>query len=551
MDNATGNHHDVVILGGGLAGLTLALQLKQRMPELSVLVLERRTHPMPEAAHKVGESSVEIQAHYLSQVLGLKDYLEQHQLKKFGFRFFWSDGAPDITQVTELGASTFLPTQSYQLDRGMLENDLAQMVQDLGVQHRDGALVREFTLGAKGAQHSVRYERDGATHALTADWLVDASGRAGLVKRKLDLAQPNDHAAHAVWFRIDRRIDVADWTRDAAWLARCNPPNRWLSTNHLVGAGYWVWLIPLASGSHSVGIVADPALHPLEAMNSFDKAMDWFKVHQPQLYADLDGKRDGLQDFAFFKRFSYGCKKVYSGNDRWALTGEAGLFLDPFYSPGGDFIAISNTFVTEMIAKDRAKAPVGMLAPMYERIYFSLYEAMLPIYTGQYPLFHSAEVMPLKVLWDYTFYWGVMCQLFFQHKLVEVQTMARLQPDLAWSHRINVAVQDFLRAWGAVDDGARPPRMLDQASLPWFAEMNRGLTDRLDGAQFEERLEANLQRLHELAAQLVARALQAHPQLPTDALRAAMAERPAAAGTMDLLFPAPALAAEAPTTPDR
>jgi flavin-dependent dehydrogenase len=533
----TAAHHDVVILGGGLAGLTLALQLKQRLPDLDVLVLERRTHPMPEAAHKVGESSVEIQAHHLANVLGLKDYLDQRQLKKFGFRFFWSDGAPDLTQVTELGASTFLPTQSYQLDRGMLENDLATMVQALGVQHRDGALVRDFTLGAKGARHQVRYEQGGVAHEVSADWVVDASGRAGLIKRKLDLAQPNAHAAHAVWFRIDRRIDVAEWTRDADWLARCNPPNRWLSTNHLVGAGYWVWLIPLASGSHSVGIVADPALHPLEGMNTFDKAMDWLQLHQPQLYQDLDAKRDGLQDFAFFKRFSYGCKKVFSGNDRWALTGEAGLFLDPFYSPGGDFIAISNTFVTEMIAKDRAKAPVGMLAPMYERIYFSLYEAMLPIYVDQYPLFRSAEVMPLKVLWDYTFYWGVMCQLFFQNKLVDVQTMARLQADLAWSHRINVAVQDFLRAWGEVDDGARPARMLDQASLPWFAEMNRGLADRLDAAQFAERLEANLQLLHQVAAQLIERALATHPGLPVQALRAVMAERPAPAADVELLFP--------------
>lgn len=537
MDAGPATHHDVVILGGGLAGLTLALQLRQRMQGLDVLVLERRRHPHPEAAHKVGESSVEIQAHYLSQVLGLKDYLERRQLKKFGFRFFWSEGVHDITQVTELGASTFLPTQSYQLDRGMLENDLAQMVQVRGVQHRDGALVRDFTLGAKGARHLVRYEHDGVAHEATADWLVDASGRAGLLKRRLALAQPNDHAAHAVWFRIDRRIDVADWTEDAAWLARCTPPNRWLSTNHLVGAGYWVWLIPLASGAHSVGIVADPALHPLERMDSFDKAMDWLAVHQPRLHADLDGKRDGLQDFAFFKRFSYGCKKVWSGADRWALTGEAGLFLDPFYSPGGDFIAISNSFVTEMVERDRAKAPVGMLAPMYERIYFSLYEAMLPIYVGQYPLFASATVMPLKVLWDYSFYWGVMCQLFFQNRLVDVQAMARLQHDLAWSHRMNLAVQDFLRAWGAVDDRARPPRMLDQASLGWFAELNRGLPDRLDTTQFAARLEANLQLLHQLAAQLLARALREHPGLPVDALRAVMDQRPAAPAAQNLLFP--------------
>ena len=39
--------------------------------------------------------------------------------------------------------------------------------------------------------------------------------------------------------------------------------------------------------------------------------------------------------------------------ERWALTGEAGLFLDPFYSPGSDFIGISNTYITDLIARDR------------------------------------------------------------------------------------------------------------------------------------------------------------------------------------------------------
>ena len=68
-------HYDVVILGGGLAGLTLARQLRQERPSLRVLVLEKRTHPAPEAAHKVGESSVEIGAHYFGQVLGLDPHM--------------------------------------------------------------------------------------------------------------------------------------------------------------------------------------------------------------------------------------------------------------------------------------------------------------------------------------------------------------------------------------------------------------------------------------------------------------------------------------------
>ena len=104
---ASATPRDVVIIGGGLAGLTLALQLKQRDAALDVLVLERRAHPVPEAAHKVGESSVEIGAHYFSQVLGLREHLDRAQLRKFGFRFFFSEGRRDIDQVTEIGASRF------------------------------------------------------------------------------------------------------------------------------------------------------------------------------------------------------------------------------------------------------------------------------------------------------------------------------------------------------------------------------------------------------------------------------------------------------------
>ncbi|MCA9611955.1 MAG: FAD-dependent oxidoreductase, partial [Myxococcales bacterium] len=49
--------YDVIVCGGGLAGLTLAYQLRQELPDASVAVVERQKRPLPEAAHKVGESS--------------------------------------------------------------------------------------------------------------------------------------------------------------------------------------------------------------------------------------------------------------------------------------------------------------------------------------------------------------------------------------------------------------------------------------------------------------------------------------------------------------
>ena len=530
----TASRHDVVIMGGGLAGLTLALQLRQRFKDLDVLVIERRTHPVPEAAHKVGESSVEIGAHYFSKVLGLQAHLDHAQLRKFGFRFFFSEGRRDIDQVTEIGASRFLSVPSYQIDRGIFENFLGEEAQRRGIRFVDSAIVRGIELSQDGAPHRLSYDVSGATQQVSARWLVDACGRAGLLKRKLGLTEPNAHEANAVWFRIQGRIDIDRWSDNAEWRERCDPQARWLSTNHLVGAGYWVWLIPLASGSHSVGIVADPRHHPLETMNTFDKAMGWLAQYQPRLFDELDGKRERLQDFAFFRDFSYGCKQVFSAN-RWALTGEAGLFLDPFYSPGSDFIGISNTYITELIARDRAGRPLGAHAQLYDQIYHSFYESTLALYTDQYALFGDPEVLPVKVIWDYTYYWGVLAQFFFQGRLADLAALGGLREELAQCQKLNLAVQRFLREWSTFSAKRNPAVMLDQASLPWFAELNRSLNDVLDDAQFRARIRASTAQLRTLAAEMLARACAEHSRLDGSALRALLAHRQESAAARALL----------------
>ena len=519
-------HHDVVIMGGGLAGLTLALQLKKKFADIDILVLERRQHPVPEAAHKVGESSVEIGAHSFSKVLGLEEHMNHAQLRKFGFRFFFSEGRRDIDQVTEIGASRFLSAPSYQIDRGIFENFLGKEALARGVRFLDDAIVRRVDLSEDDAPHRLSCEHAGETLAVSARWIVDACGRAGILKRRLGLAQENDHHAHAVWFRIKDRIDIDAWSIDPKWRARCNPPARWLSTNHLVGAGYWAWLIPLASGSHSVGIVADPRLHPLDTMDTFEKAMTWFEHYQPRLFDELDGKRHLLQDFAFFRKFSYGCKQVFS-SQRWALTGEAGLFLDPFYSPGSDFIAIANTYITELIALDRAAKPLGAHAQLFDQVYHSFYDNTLALYTDQYPLFGDPEVLPVKVIWDYTYYWGVLSQFFFQGRLTDLSSMSALREELALCSRLNIEAQAFFRAWSAFSEKRNPAVMLDQAALPWFAELNRSLNDTLDDAQFRARLRASTAQLQALAGEMLERACAEHPALDGSALSALVGGRSA------------------------
>jgi flavin-dependent dehydrogenase len=519
---------DVAILGGGLAGLTLAIQLKRRDPGIDVVVLERRAHPVPEAAFKVGESTVEIGAHYFANVLGLREHLDTQQLRKFGFRFFFSDGRSDIDRCTELGVSKILPTPSWQIDRGRFENFLGEQARRLGVRFLDGATVRgiEMKTTQTSAQaptdddtHTVIFEHAGDKQRVSARWVVDASGRAELLKRKFGLAETNGHDANAVWWRVDGHLDPNAWSDDADWRARCTPPDRWRSTNHMCGEGYWFWLIPLASGAHSLGIVCDAKAHPLETMNTHEKAMQWLREHQPRVAAMLENPEHRLQDFAFFRKFSYGCKQVF-GADRWALTGEAGVFLDPFYSPGSDFIAISNTLICDLIDKDRTGKPFAAYAEIYQQLYFGFYENTLTLYQDQYPLFGDAQVMPVKVIWDYTYYWALLAPLFCGEKLTEVSLLGRLRPQFERGRALNLAAQALLRAWGEANRAAGLPatetldgRLLDQYEIEWFHEMNRALHDMLDNASFQRRIAENVARMEWLAAEMLQQARAAHPQI--------------------------------------
>lgn len=498
--------HDAVILGGGLAGLCLALQLRDEFPDLDVIVLERQQHPLPAAAHKVGESTVDIGAHYFGETLGLRAYLQREQILKFGLRYFFSDGGSDIGHATELGPSQAFPAPSYQLDRGLFETFLGEEALRRGVDFRPGVVVRQFELGETGAAHAVRYtDAEGREHHLRARWLLDASGRAALLRRRLGLSRDDGHHVNAAWFRIDARIAIDDWCADPAWRARCQPPERWRSTNHLCGPGYWVWLIPLASGAHSVGIVADAAMHPLDSYRDFDRALAWLDRHQPQVGREVARHRERLLDFRFLRGYSHGCTQLFSA-DRWALTGEAGAFLDPFYSPGSDFIALANTYICELIRADRAGQPLASRVRQSERLYQSFYDSTLALFRGQYPLFGNATVMANKIVWDQAFYWGVLCQLVFQRRLTDTALFAELGPALEQAQALNAKVQALFREWLASAPPDRPPVMLDQRQLDWFRTLNEHMHDSLDDAGVRARLRANLALLQEVAGAMAAQA---------------------------------------------
>lgn len=488
--------YDVIIIGGGLAGLGLAKQLIHSQPDLSILVLEKKTFPRPSAIAKVGESTVEIGSHYLAHRLGLKQHLKERHLEKFGIRMFFGCGEGDFALRDELGASRTFGLPTYQIDRGVIENELYHQVRSAGVTVQENATI--CGLEALGATKAVTFSCPAGRRICSSRWLIDAAGRAALFKNQLNLAQDNAHKANAVWFRVDKRITIDTWSNSQDWRQRCDPADcRWLSTNHLTGPGYWLWIIPLASDITSIGVVMDNQAFADGKITDEASARAWLSQHQPFCAEDIRNAR--FFDFVVLRDYSYNCKQLFS-SDRWAITGEAGVFPDPFYSPGSDFIAIGNDIITELICADFAGEDIRIKAKVFDQLYKSIYDSTLSLYTDQYGGFGDKTFMGIKLLWDYSYYWGVLSLLYFRGAFTQLSTLKELSRPLRRAQSLNQDMQTVFRE-RAAQRLQRPAggSFMNQREVPCLQHFNQLLSSE-PTESIKAELSENIDILIEVAA---------------------------------------------------
>ena len=462
------DNHDVAICGAGLAGLTLARQLRLTLPELSICLIDRTRGPFPDAAFKIGESTVEVASVYLADILKLRDYFERSHLKKMGLRYFYGDATQPPHLRPELGLAAFPRFDAYQIDRGILENDLRDMVRKDGVELLDGWAIDDIDLADGDGSHEIRCRQvdGGAVRRIRCRWVIDAMGRRHFLQKKLNLVRRCSDKIHSsAWFRVARRIDVADLVPQAEhrWHERVPSGLRYHSTCHFMGNGRWVWLIPLSSGCTSVGIVTDEAIHPFESYNSFERAMQWLDVHEPVLAAHLD--RSEPLDFKTMRNYSFSTKRAFS-HERWACVGEAAVFPDPVYSQGSDLIAIANTVLTRLIDLDVAGALTPELVDTYDGFFLATSEFGTKNLQFSYP-FHGRDlVMACKFLWDVTTGWAFACPLLFSAYALDPAAFARVQKVKAGFAGLALGMSRLFADWATKTKQTHTFDFLDYLSLP-------------------------------------------------------------------------------------
>ena len=336
---------DVAIIGAGWSGLALARQLKRQNSDIRIIQLEAST----EFKAKIGEATVESTGHYFLKKLGLANYLYRNQLPKNALRFFFDNQEHSlaIDKMSEQGTTYIPPHPAFQLDRASFESALTDMNRNEGITVLQGAKVTKFTLDHQ-SMHTLSYKYQEQEKQVRAKWLIDASGRAGVITKRMRCHNRENVPSHSsAWGRFS---GVKDFDSVGTQQWRDSASSRFLSTNHFSGHGYWIWFIPLKSGLTSIGIVCDKTKMENPPMNQADFIA---KLKSHHAIGDMIENAE-LEDFEAWGQLAYRGTGIVE-RERWGSTGFASMFLDPLLSGGGDVIAMANDNLTKLILADLAE----------------------------------------------------------------------------------------------------------------------------------------------------------------------------------------------------
>jgi flavin-dependent dehydrogenase len=312
------NDCDVFVVGGGPAGSTIAALLAER--GVDVVLLEKDRHPR----FHIGESLLPFNVTLFEQ-LGVAEDVARIGLPKWGVDFISPTHRRTVTLQFGDAWNKHLP-YSYQVRRSEFDHILIRNAAAKGARVSEGCRVSELDLsGIDGVKITSKNEA-GQEQRWRARFLVDASGRDTLVANKLSLKDRNRrHASAAIYGHFtgaSRQQGRSEGNISIFWFDHG-----------------WIWFIPLADGTTSVGAVVPP--NYLKTRNTdvttfFQETISGSSELMERLAdATLTGPATATGNY------SYRAHTMFGRN--YLLIGDAYAFIDPVFSTGV-FLAMNSAF---------------------------------------------------------------------------------------------------------------------------------------------------------------------------------------------------------------
>lgn len=328
---------DVLIIGGGPAGSTLATLLARRGRD--VHVLEKEHHPR----FHIGESLLPANVRLFDE-LGVRAQVEAIGMPKWGVEFV-SPHHEHRSFVEFQDALDKSQPYAWQVRRSELDDLLFRNATASGARTHEGHRARDVRFDAEGALVEVERD-DGSRDTWRCRYVVDATGRDTLLANKFKSKQKHpDHNSSALYghFRGARRLEgKLEGNITIFWFAHG-----------------WFWFIPLADGTTSVGAVVWPYY-----LKSRKKPLpEFFRdtiAMCPQLAERLQGAT--LVDEQVHATGNYSYLADHCVGDRYAMLGDAYAFVDPVFS-SGVYLAMSSAFsALPLVEATLQKGPQGATA---------------------------------------------------------------------------------------------------------------------------------------------------------------------------------------------
>jgi flavin-dependent dehydrogenase len=326
MSETFEKNYDVVIIGGGPAGSTVASILAGKGKK--TLVVERTKFPR----FHIGESLMP-ETYWTFKRIGMLPKLQNSDfVKKYSVQFvnatgresqpfYFDDRDPrECSQTWQVKRETF--------DQMMLENAEERGAEVWMEANVNEVLLQPSTSGddLPRATGVVVTPKDGKPMRIGAKVVVDATGTNAMLSRKLGIRSRDPKLRKAAIF-----AHYKNCYRDTGKNAGCTLV---LSTTTNDG---WFWYIPLPDGITSVGVVGDLD-RLVNKLSTPEKTLD-------EEIANCLGLKDRMKDAVregpvhVLNDFSY--RATRCAGDGWVLVGDAFGFLDPMYS-SGVFLALKS-----------------------------------------------------------------------------------------------------------------------------------------------------------------------------------------------------------------